>query len=98
MARCSDSRGCRPGWWSSPRRRRSSSSCCSIGAPLGAALGRTAWAAFVDRLGISGPSGIDWTLLGALVIVVIVLTWLVARSPHGSPLVAHRRQGCATSW
>ncbi len=52
-----------------------------IGAPLGAALGRTAWAAFVDRLGISGPSGVDWTRLGALVIVAIVLTWLVALIP-----------------
>ena len=52
-----------------------------IGAPIGGALGRTTWDAFVERLGIDGPTGIDWTRLGGLVIVVLVLTWMIAIIP-----------------
>jgi hypothetical protein len=52
-----------------------------IGLPLGAAVGRVGWDAFLDTLGVDGPDGLDWQRLGKLAIVIVVLTTIFSLVP-----------------
>lgn len=66
-----------------------------LGAPLGIAIALTTWDSLLTRFGIDGASGIDWSRLGQLVVVVLALTWIVSivpawRSTRRSPAEAMR--------